>query len=157
MTAQKPRRSTRDRFLRALFDRRAPELSDRVRRIVVAKSDPRAQLRQLIELQATTASQMRDYLPSFLIGHALPPDLSVRWRTWNRRYEKDWAGVVAACMDAGYLPTSDALITTRLILGMTNGAVQWSASSQQRVCAEQVADSVITLLRLEQPPNRETP
>jgi hypothetical protein len=115
---------------------------------VASGSDPGPKLKQLILMQAEAAAQMRSYIPFFFGGDRLPPDLSMKWRNRNRHFEKEWAGVVGACMDGGYPDRSDALVTTRLILGMT----MWSVARcelTERISAKQVADSVVRLLRLE--------
>lgn len=85
--------------------------------------------------------------PYFFGAEGLPRDISIRWRNWNRQFEKEWAGVVDSCMEAGYLDKSDALVTARLILGMTIWSVQ-QRQPTERVTAQQVADSVVRLLRL---------
>jgi hypothetical protein len=139
---------TNDALLRALFERRAPELSASVRDILASTSDPGSQLKRLVTLQAAAAIQFRRYIPFFFGHQMLPPDVSIRWRKWNRQFEKEWAGVVSACMDAGYLDKSDALVTTRLILGMTISAVQ-RCEPVEDVSAHQVADSVLVLLRID--------
>jgi AcrR family transcriptional regulator len=138
---------TKEDLLGILFERSTRELTERAEAALDALSDPGAQLEALITLQADAAIQMRSYMPVFFGGGGLPPDVFMRWRKWSRQYERQWAGVVEACMDAGYLDKADPLVATRLILGMIIWVSRWYRPAE-KITAEQIADSAITLLRL---------
>jgi Tetracyclin repressor-like, C-terminal domain len=153
--SQRPRVPVKDRPLGALFDRRAGELSNGVRRIVITNTDPRRQLRQLIGLHAAFASQMQPYFPFFFDAQQTPPELAAKCRQWHQWYEEKWCNVVAACVEAGCLPSSDPLTTTRLIMGMAFGAMQWNAFSMRGASADQVADSVASLIYTQRAPDAE--
>ena len=138
---------TKEDLLGILFERSTRELTERMEARLAEVSDPGAQLTELIRLQAEAAIQMRSYMPVFFGGGGLPPDVFMRWRKWSRQFEKGWAGVVEACMEAGYLAKDDPLVATRLILGMIIWVSRWYRPAE-KITADQIADSAITLLRL---------
>lgn len=119
-----------------------------VRDFVADESDPGAQLKHLISRHAEIVAQMRGSMPVFFTGDGFPCEVIVKRRKWSRRLEEQWASVVGACMNLGYLDKGDALITTRLILGMIISAAQQCQSAEQ-ISAEQITHAVVTLLRLE--------
>jgi AcrR family transcriptional regulator len=141
---------TKEELLGILFERSTRELTERTDAVLAASSKPDEQLIQLIKLQAEAAIQMRSYMPVFFGGGGLPPDVFMRWRKWSKQFEKRWSGVVAACMDAGYLDKTDPVVATRLILGMIIWVSRWYRPSE-KITADQIADSAITLLRLKLP------
>lgn len=138
---------TKEDLLGILFERSTRELTERTDAVLAARSEPGEQLVELIKLQAEAAIQMRSYMPVFFGGGGLPPDVFMRWRKWSRQFEKRWSGVVAACMDAGWLDKTDPVVATRLILGMVIWVSRWYRPSE-KITADQIADSAITLLRL---------
>jgi AcrR family transcriptional regulator len=138
---------TKEDLLGILFERSTRELTERMEAQLSSVSDPGAQLTELIRLQAEAAIQMRSYMPVFFGGGGLPPDVFMRWRKWSRQFEKRWASVVEACMETGYLDKGDPLVATRLILGMIIWVSRWYRPAE-KITAEQIADSAITLLRL---------
>jgi hypothetical protein len=119
-----------------------------VRDFPADESDPGAQLKHLISRQAEAVAQMRGSMPVFFAGDGFPCEVIVKRRKWSRQLEEQWASVVGACMNLGYLDTGDTLITTRLILGMIISAAQQSPPAEQ-LSAEQITHGVVTLLRLE--------
>jgi AcrR family transcriptional regulator len=141
---------TKEELLGILFERSTRELTERTDAVLAASSKPDEQLVQLIKLQAEAAIQMRSYMPVFFGGGGLPSDVFMRWRKWSRQFEKRWSRVVAACMDAGQLDKTDPVVATRLILGMIIWVSRWYRPSE-KITADQIADSAITLLRLRLP------
>lgn len=141
---------TKEDLLGVLFERSTRELTERTEAVLATTSEPSEQLVELIRLQAEAAIQMRSYMPVFFGGGGLPPDVFMRWRKWSRQFEKRWSLVVAACMDAGYLDKADPVVATRLILGMIIWVSRWYRPSE-KITADQIADSAITLLRLRLP------
>ncbi|MCX2930119.1 TetR/AcrR family transcriptional regulator [Mycobacterium sp. CVI_P3] len=141
---------TKEDLLGILFERSTRELTERTDAVLDATSGPGEQLIELIKLQAEAAIQMRSYMPVFFGGGGLPPDVFMRWRKWSRQFEKRWSGVVAACMDAGCLEKTDPVVATRLILGMIIWVSRWYRPSE-KITADEIADSAITLLRLRLP------
>lgn len=141
---------TKEELLGILFERSTRELTERTDAVLAATSEPSDQLVELIKLQAEAAIQMRSYMPVFFGGGGLPSDVFMRWRKWSRQFEKRWSVVVAACMDAGVLDKTDPVVATRLILGMIIWVSRWYRPSE-KISAEEIADSAITLLRLRLP------
>jgi hypothetical protein len=119
-----------------------------VRDSLDGKSDPGARLRYLISRMAEAVAQIRGTMPVFFAGDGFPCEVIVKRRKWSRQLEEQWADAVGACMNLGYLDKGDALITTRLILGMIiSAAQQWQPAAQ--ISAEQISHAVVTVLRLE--------
>jgi hypothetical protein len=121
---------------------------DHVRDFPADASDPGAQLKHLILRQAEAVAQIRGSMPVSFAGDEFPCEVIVKRRKWSRQLEEQWACVVGACMNLGYLDQGDPLITARLILGMI------CATAQQRqpvelVSAQQITRAVVTLLHLE--------
>jgi AcrR family transcriptional regulator len=141
---------TKEELLGILFERSTRELTERTDAALAATSEPADQLVALIRLQAEAAIQMRSYMPVFFGGGGLPPDVFMRWRKWSRQFEKRWSGVVSACMDAGCIDKNDPVVATRLILGMVIWVSRWYRPSE-KITADEIADSAITLLRLKLP------
>jgi AcrR family transcriptional regulator len=141
---------TKEELLGILFERSTRELTERTDVALASVSKPDEQLVELIRLQAEAAIQMRSYMPVFFGGGGLPPDVFMRWRKWSRQFEKRWSSVVAACMDEGYLDKTDPVVATRLILGMIIWVSRWYRPSE-KITADEIADSAITLLRLKLP------
>jgi AcrR family transcriptional regulator len=141
---------TKEELLGILFERSTRELTERTDVALASVSKPDEQLVELIRLQAEAAIQMRSYMPVFFGGGGLPPDVFMRWRKWSRQFEKRWSTVVAACMDEGYLDKTDPVVATRLILGMIIWVSRWYRPSE-KITADEIADSAITLLRLKLP------
>ncbi|MBB3600665.1 AcrR family transcriptional regulator [Mycolicibacterium sp. BK556] len=141
---------TKEELLGILFERSTRELTERTDAVLASTSEPDQQLVELIRLQAEAAIQMRSYMPVFFGGGGLPPDVFMRWRKWSRQFEKRWSTVVAACMDKGCLDKNDPVVATRLILGMIIWVSRWYRPSE-KITADQIADSAITLLRLKLP------
>ena len=141
---------TKEELLGILFERSTRELTERTDVVLSTPSEPADQLVALIKLQAEAAIHMRSYMPVFFGGGGLPSDVFMRWRKWSRQFEKRWAEVVAACMDAGCLEKTDPVVATRLILGMIIWVSRWYRPSE-KITADEIADSAITLLRLKLP------
>ncbi|EHB55455.1 regulatory protein TetR [Mycolicibacterium rhodesiae JS60] len=141
---------TKEELLGILFERSTRELTERTDAALASVSKPDEQLVELIRLQAEAAIQMRSYMPVFFGGGGLPPDVFMRWRKWSRQFEKRWSSVVAACMDEGCLDKTDPVVATRLILGMIIWVSRWYRPGE-KITADQIADSAITLLRLKLP------
>jgi AcrR family transcriptional regulator len=139
---------TKEELLGILFERSTRQLTERSEEALAAVADPGEQLERLIRLQAAAAIQMRSYMPVFFGGGGLPSDVFMRWRKWSRQYERRWAVVVEACMDVGYLDKGDALVATRLILGMIIWVSRWYRPSE-KITADQIAEAATSLLRLE--------
>lgn len=114
------------------------------------ESDPRARLTRLIARQADAVAQMRRSVPVFFAGDGFPYEVIVKRRKWSRGLEEQWASVVGACMNLGYLDKGDPLITTRLILGMIMSAGH-RCQPAERISPEQITHAVVTLLGLEFP------
>jgi AcrR family transcriptional regulator len=134
-------------LLGILYEFRFDDITQRAREVVADTDDPAEQLTRLIRLQADAAVQMRRYLPVFFGGGDLPPDVFEQWHTWSRRFEKMWVDVVAANMREGNLETGDAVVTTRLILGMLIWVSRWYRPSDN-VTPDEIADTVLHLVRL---------
>lgn len=139
---------TKEDLLGVLFERSTRQLTERAEEVMRTESDPGAQLTSLILLQSEAAIDMRSYMPVFFGGGGLPADVFMRWHKWSRQYEKLWAGVVSACMDAGYLEKGDAQVATRLVLGMIIWVSRWYRP-QDKLSAEDIAAQAIALLRLD--------
>lgn len=144
---------TKADLLGILFERSARELTIGIERVLAEETDPGAQLPAMIRLQAEGVIQMRHYLPVFFGGGGLPTDVYRRWRKWTRQFERRWALVVSDCMDAGYLEKSDPVIATRLMLGMLIWVCRWYRPAD-KVTAEQIADTTISLLNLPSGPRK---
>lgn len=138
---------TKEDLLGILLERSMRELTESIDGALERLTDPGDQLRELIKLQAEAAIHMRAYMPLFFGGGGLPSDVVLRWRKWTRRFEKNWADVVAACMDAGHLAKGDPLVSTRLILGSIIWVSRWYRPAE-RITAEQIAESATALLGL---------
>ena len=147
-TSQQPIPSPKEGLINALREQHAHEHINPVRGFLADESDPGAQLKHLISRQAEAVAQMRGSMPVFFAGDGFPCEVIVKRRKWSRQLEEQWASVVGACMNLGYLDTGDTLITTRLILGMIISAAQHSPPAEQ-ISAEQITHAVVTLLRLE--------
>jgi hypothetical protein len=91
------------------------------------ESDPGAELKQLISRQAEAVAQRS---------------------MWSRQLEEQWASVIGACMNLGYLGQADPIITARLILGMICAAAQQRQPAEQ-ISAQQITRAVVALLHLE--------
>jgi hypothetical protein len=135
-------------LINALLEQQAHEHINPVGDFLVDESDPGAQLKHLISRLAEAVAQMRGSLPVFFAGDGFPCEIVVKRRKWSRRLEEQWASVIGACMNLGYLDTGDTRITTRLILGMIISAAQQRPPAEQ-MSAEQITHAVVALLRLE--------
>jgi AcrR family transcriptional regulator len=138
---------TKQDLLGILFERSTREITEQVEAAIRDIADPADRLKEMVRLQSAAAVQMRSYMPVFFDGGDLPNDVVQRWHKWSRQFEKLWASVVAANMEAGYVEKGDLVITTRLILGMILWVSRWYRP-KERVTAEQIADEAIRLLRL---------
>jgi hypothetical protein len=147
-TSQQPIPPPQEGLINALLEQHAHEHINPLRDSLTDESDPGAQLKHLISRLAEAVAQMRGSLPVFFAGDGFPCEIVVKRRKWSRRLEEQWASLVGACMNLGYLGTGDTLITTRLILGMIISAAQQRPPAEQ-ISAEQITHSVVTLLRLE--------
>ena len=146
-TSQQPIPPPKERLINALLEQHAHEHTNPVRDFLADESDPGAQLKHLITRQAEAVVQMRGSTPVFFAGDGFPCEVIVKRWKWSLQLEEQWASVVGACMNLGYLDTGDTLITTRLILGMIISAAQQSPPAE--ISAKQITHAVVTLLRLE--------
>ncbi|MCV7413536.1 hypothetical protein [Mycobacterium florentinum] len=112
------------------------------------ESDPRATLTRLISRQADAVAQMRRSMPVYFAGDGFPYEVIVKRRRWSRGLEEQWASVVGACMNLGYLDKGDPLIAARLILGMIM-SVGHRCQPAERVPPEQITHAIVTLLGFE--------
>lgn len=140
----------RQDLIGALFERNTRDLTDRAKAILREVEEPDEQLRRLIMAQADAAVRMRSYMPVFFGGGDLPADVYARWQSWSQRYDKLWVEVVAANMAAGYLRDGDAIVTTRLILGMVIWVSRWYRTDET-VSPRDVGGTAIKLLGLRAP------
>ncbi|CDO90388.1 TetR family transcriptional regulator [Mycobacterium triplex] len=138
---------TKQDLLGILFERSTREITERVEAAIRDIADPAERLREMVRLQSEAAVQMRSYMPVFFDGGDLPNDVVQRWHKWSRQFEKLWASVVAANMEAGNIDKGDLVITTRLILGMILWVSRWYRP-KEKITAEEIADHAIGLLRL---------
>jgi hypothetical protein len=118
-----------------------------IRDFLADESDPATQLKHLISRQVEAVAQLRGTMPVFFAGDGFPCEVIVKRRKWSRQLEAEWADVVGACMNLGYLDKGDTLTTTRLILGMIISAAKQCQPAAQ-ISAEGITHAVITLLRL---------
>jgi Tetracyclin repressor-like, C-terminal domain len=147
-TSQQPIPPSEEGLINALLEQHAHEHINPVRDFLTDESDPGAQLKHLISRLAKAVAQRRGSLPVFFAGDGFPCEVIVKGRKWSRQLEEQWASVVGACMNLGYLDAGDTFITTRLILGMIISVAQQSPPAEQ-MSAEQITHAVVTLLRLE--------
>jgi hypothetical protein len=111
------------------------------------ESDPGAQLKHLITRQAEAVVEMRGSTSVLFGDDGFAHGVIVGSGKWSLQLEEQWASVVGACMNLGYLDKGDTLITTGLVLGMIVAAAQHSPPAQ--ISAKQITRAVVTLLRLE--------
>jgi hypothetical protein len=135
-------------LLNVLPEQYTQQRINRVSDVRADESDPGVQLKHLISRQAEAAAQLRGTMPVFFAGDGFPCEAIVKRRKWSRQLEEQWASVVGACMDLGYLAKGDALITTRLVLGMILSAAQHCPPAEQ-LSAEHITHGVLTLLGLD--------
>lgn len=136
---------TKDELLGILFERSTQDLHESATAALAAEADPREALSALIRLQTDAAVRMRRYMAVFFGGEGLSKDVYARWQKWTHEYEEIWSGAVARAMDAGVLDRGDALVQTRLILGMLNWVSRWYRSSSG-LSADEIADAAIHLV-----------
>ncbi|MFE2998604.1 TetR family transcriptional regulator [Nocardia sp. NPDC059246] len=116
---------TKHHLLGILFERSTHELHRAAVDLIEQATDPGDRLFGLVRLQIATAVKMRNYMPVFFGGAGLPADVYARWQEWTQRYEVLWADTVAGAIEAGALPASDPMLTTRLLLGMCIWVSRW--------------------------------
>ncbi|BBY25727.1 TetR family transcriptional regulator [Mycobacterium stomatepiae] len=138
---------TKQDLLGILFERSTREITERVETAIRDIADPAERLREMVRLQSEAAVQMRSYMPVFFDGGDLPNDVVQRWHKWSRQFEKLWASVVAANMEAGNIEKGDLVVTTRLILGMILWVSRWYRP-KDKITADEIAEHAIGLLRL---------
>jgi AcrR family transcriptional regulator len=128
-----------------LFERSTRVQSELLTAVVEADVPIREKLIRLIELQVEAAVRMRGYMPVFFGGAGLPDEVFDRWHAWSRAYEEKWAQCVQQAIDAGVLTGSDAVATTRLILGMCLWVSRWYRPDEG-IDTAAIAQSAVRLL-----------
>lgn len=136
---------TKEHLLGILFERSTRELTESTVAVIEADLPVADRLRRMVELQVGGAVRMRHYLSVFFGGAELPADVVERWHPWSREYEAMWTRCVQEAMDAGALPRSDAVVSTRLILGMCIWVSRWYRPGEGIDTAD-IADAAIALI-----------
>ena len=128
------------------FERMRQELDRAAREATgAAGATPRERLVGLIRVQIEAAVRMRDYFFVYFDGTQLPEGVYQDWRRWADDYEQVWIETVQAAIRAGDLSPGDALLTTRLILGMTIWVANWFRTKEGFAPAE-IQDRALELL-----------
>jgi AcrR family transcriptional regulator len=137
---------TKEHLLAVLLERSMKEMDLLVEEALQRFTDPADQLVALVELQIDAAIRMRRYMPLFFGQGDMPAETYTRWQRWVRDFEQAWVEVVQKNMDVGALPTGDAVITTRLLLGATLWVSRWYRP-EDSFTAEAIRATATNLLR----------
>ncbi|WP_067671485.1 TetR/AcrR family transcriptional regulator [Nocardia miyunensis] len=116
---------TKEHLLGVLFERSTRDLYQAAIAVIEKTPDPGDRMFGLVHLGISAAVTMRNYMPVFFGGAGLPSDVYARWQDWTRRYESLWVVTVNRAIEAGVLPPADAMVTTRLLLGMCIWVSRW--------------------------------
>jgi AcrR family transcriptional regulator len=141
---------TKEDLLGILFERTTGELNLAAKALVAEHRDSVDELPALVRLHVAAAIETRQYMTVFFGGAGLSPDVLARWRKFSRAYEKLWVDVVTRAMEAGVLPPSDPVLTTRLMLGMVIWVSRWYRPGD-KYKADQIAEAVMALVRHDTP------
>lgn len=136
---------TKEHLLGLLFERSMTDLTRSARLLLRDVADPQQRLHRLVDLHVHAAIRMRHHMTVFFGGSGLPPDVYARWHRQSRQYERIWRKAVAEAMDAGVLPSGDARVATRLLLGMFIWISRWYRP-EERISPELIAETAIRLL-----------
>jgi AcrR family transcriptional regulator len=127
-----------------ILDRVVNDVERDARAMLSQHDDPRAALEALIRFQIDASIRMRNYVGVYY-GWGLSKDSYKHWRKWAAGYETLWTSVVDAAIRAGHLRGDDALLTTRLILGMVNWVSRWYRTSGS-YDSEQIGNAAVALV-----------
>jgi AcrR family transcriptional regulator len=136
---------TKEHLLGILFERSTRELTESVSAAMEADLPVEERLRRMVQLHVDGAVRMRHYMSVFFGGADLPEDVVERWYPWSHEYEGLWTCCVGEAMDAGVLARSDAVVVTRLILGMCIWVSRWYRPGEGIDSAD-IAESALALL-----------
>jgi AcrR family transcriptional regulator len=137
--------STKEDLVGILFERTTRLQSELLSAVADAELPVRDKLIRLIEVQVEAAVHMRGYMPVFFGGTGLPADVFDRWHSWSHEYEATWTRCVEQAIQDGVLVSSDAVMATRLILGMCMWVSRWYRPDQG-ISTSDIARSVVRLL-----------
>jgi AcrR family transcriptional regulator len=137
--------STKEDLVGILFERTTRLQSELLSAVADAELPVRDKLIRLIEVQVEAAVHMRGYMPVFFGGPGLPADVFDRWHSWSREYEATWTRCVEQAIQDGVLESSDAVMATRLILGMCIWVSRWYRPDQG-ISTSDIARSAVRLL-----------
>lgn len=138
---------TKEDLVGILFERTTRLQSELLSAVADAELPVRDKLIRLIEVQIEAAVHMRGYLPVFFGGAGLPAEVFDRWHDWSREYEATWTRCVEQAIREGVLVSSDAVVATRLILGMCIWVSRWYRPDQGISTADIARSAVRLLLR----------
>jgi len=138
--------ASKEHLVGILLERDTLELSARATAIARTIDDPGERLTALVELQIDAAIRMRRHLPVFFGRGDLPPEAFKHWRTWSRDYEDIWVEVVTENMTERLLPTADAVVVARMLLGSCIWVSRWYRSDGTHT-ATQITDTAVELVR----------
>jgi AcrR family transcriptional regulator len=137
--------STKEHLLAILFERSTQNLDSEARELLDRGLEPAEELATLVELHIKAAIETRRYMAVFFGGAGLPTDVYRRWQSFSREYETLWTGVVSRAMEAGVLAPGDAVLTTRVLLGMVIWVSRWYRPSEP-YSGEQIAQTALSLI-----------
>lgn len=111
----------------------------RLEDIAATDAPPRDKLRLAVENHLRFVLEKPEAVAVFLREKRfLEPESKAKYEAQLNRYDKLFASILGACMEAGVIPREDPRLVRLAILGMINWAVEWYRP-QGQLSAEEIS------------------